>query len=206
MTAPAPHREHRVFPVLTLPVFDLRVGDVVVGTDSEIIESMRTTRGPVVSPSGIRVGRPPTSRTTARMSSWCIVDPPRSCRPRGGGGAGSNTGGLVGIRCPRCGTSGRSSFRSPSTSSCSTTRDSAAPGQPTAGHVPPSIRRADSPTATPSSATKVGAAAATAGRSKSSASARRLTPRVTPAGGSRRRAVAPPGVDTLDAWTRTHRR
>ncbi len=202
MTAPAT-REHRVFPVLTLPVFDLRVGDVVVGTDSEII--------------GIDADNPWTRRLTERHPGGQTTHFAYDCadelvvhrRPAPAPAvraaaeeAGSNTGRLVGIRCPRCGY--ERAFVVQITLDVVMLDDgvdSAAPGQPAAGHVPSSIRRADSPTATPSSATKVGAAAATAGRSKSSASARALTPRGDP-----RRAVAPPGVDTLDAWTRTHRR
>lgn len=103
MTAPAT-REHRTYPVLTLPVFDLRTGDVVFGTDSEII--------------GIDAENPWTRRLTERHPDGQMTHFSYDCadelavhrRPARASvvpaavaeEAGSNTGRLAGIRCPRC--------------------------------------------------------------------------------------------------------
>jgi len=102
MTAPTT-REHRTYPVLTLPVFDLRTGDVVVGTDSEII--------------GIEAENPWTRRLTERHPDGQITHFTYDCAdelavhrrpapvpvvPAAAAEAGSNTGRLAGIRCPRC--------------------------------------------------------------------------------------------------------
>ncbi|WP_279365344.1 hypothetical protein [Microbacterium testaceum] len=137
MTAPAT-REHRVFPVLTLPVFDLRVGDVVVGTDSEII--------------GIDAENPWTRRLTERHPDGQITHFAYDCAdelavhrrpapapvvPAAAAEAASNTGRLAGIRCPRCGY--ERAFVVQITLDVVMLDDgvdSAAPGQPTAGHVP----------------------------------------------------------------------
>lgn len=102
MTAPTTS-EHRTYPVLTLPVFDLRTGDVVVGTDSEII--------------GIEAENPWTRRLTERHPDGQITHFTYDCAdelavhrrpapapviPAAAAQAGANTGRLAGIRCPRC--------------------------------------------------------------------------------------------------------
>jgi len=104
MTAPTTREPHR-YPVLTLPVFDLRRGDVVVGTDSEII--------------GIDAENPWTRRLTERHPDGQITHFTYDCAdelavhrrpalvsapvvPADVAGARSDRGYLAGIRCPRC--------------------------------------------------------------------------------------------------------
>lgn len=103
MTVPAAP-EYRAYPVLTLPVFDLRAGDVVHGTDSEVVR--------------IDAENPWTRRLTERHPTGQITHFTYDCadeltvyrKPEAGAAAtpgaestpGERTGRLVGIRCPHC--------------------------------------------------------------------------------------------------------
>ncbi len=105
MTVPAAH-EYRTYPVVTLPVFDLRTGDVVVGTDSEVV--------------GIDAESPWTRRISERHPSGQITRFAYDCadeltvyrKPEGESdaiaaaeaesAAEESTERLAGVRCPRC--------------------------------------------------------------------------------------------------------
>ncbi|MCY1718589.1 hypothetical protein OVA26_16755 [Microbacterium sp. SL62] len=95
--------EYRSYPTMTLPVFDLRVGDVVVGTNSEIVE--------------IDAESPWVRRLTERYPagqktcfSYSCADElkvyrkpqPEKVSAETVGPPSTNTQNLAGIRCPRC--------------------------------------------------------------------------------------------------------
>jgi len=104
MTVPAA-ADYRTYPVVTLPVFDLRTGDVVFGTDSEVIgidaESPWSRR---------IVERHPLGQIT-RFTYDCADEltvyrkpPAESAADSGAESAPSaRTGRPAGIRCPHCG-------------------------------------------------------------------------------------------------------